>query len=88
MEKILGEIMQMAKQQGFSIALLALAVWWMNTENKELEAKVDLCNQSLIEEYRTNNNNILNVINENKDVMCDFAEYLKEEQMIRKNKKK
>lgn len=80
MEKILGEIMQMAKQQGFSIALLVLAVWWMNGENNELEEKVDLCNQTLIESYQENNTHIIQVLNENTDVMSDFCHYLREAQ--------
>jgi len=78
MEKILGEIMQMAKQQGFSIALLVLAVWWMNGENNELEEKVDLCNQTLIESYQENNAHIIEVLNDNTDIMNDFCHYLRE----------
>ena len=58
---ILGQL----KMHGLPMAMLAVAVWYFMGENKQIKSDIHDCNSTLIEMYKTDRIQQLEVINNN-----------------------
>lgn len=58
-------LMEQLRAHGINLLLLALAVWYFQHENMEMKAEIRDCNDALIETYRVNQIQMLDVINNN-----------------------
>lgn len=53
------------KKQGFSWVLTALAVWFFYNQTQQMQAKIDLCNDTIIDLYKEDRKELLKVIQSN-----------------------
>lgn len=58
-------LMDQLRTHGINLFLLAIAVWYFQNENMEMKAEIRACNDALIETYRVNQIQMLDVINNN-----------------------
>lgn len=87
MKQVLGEITRLAKEQGFAIGLLFIAILWMNSHNTALEDDIKKCNEDLIENYKTVNNEVIRSLDENCELIMELKEELKFHNRNKENNK-
>ncbi len=58
-------LMEQLRLHGINLFLLAVAVLYFQKENTEMKAEIRTCNDALIETYRVNQVQLLDVINNN-----------------------
>jgi len=58
-------LMEQIRVHGISFFLLGVMVWYFQSENAKIKAQILACNDSLIEMYRTDRMQLLDVINNN-----------------------
>ena len=64
-------LMDQLRAHGINLFLLAIAVWYFQNENTEMKAEIRACNDALIETYRVNQIQMLDVINNNTRALQD-----------------
>jgi len=52
-------------KQGPTIVLLACAVWYFSSENRQMSEEIRACNQSIIDMYRTDRIQLQEIISNN-----------------------
>ena len=62
---LISYVSEQLKTHGLPFVLLALAVTWFNEKNKQLDAKLDICNQAIIKAYQENQTKMIEVIERN-----------------------
>lgn len=72
-------IIGMIQKQGLSFLLLAAAVWWFSVENNDLRRRIDDCNSNMIENFKTDRENMIRVIEDNTHTMDRLIEKLQAE---------
>lgn len=60
------------RKHGLPMFLFALASWYFWSENQEIKAQIRACNDSLIETYRVNQVQLLDVINNNTRALQEY----------------
>lgn len=68
------------QKQGLSFLLLAAFVWYFHGQNNQLQDKVDICNNSIVDCISDENELLRSVVENNTRVMKDFSKYLKKAQ--------
>jgi hypothetical protein len=63
--KLIDYLLAQLKMHGIGLALLMLAVWYFHGENIRMQSEIRKCNDSMIEMYRTDRIQLLDVINNN-----------------------
>ena len=59
----LGLLAKLQKQD-LAFLLLAAGIWYFHTENSKLEAKIDQCNNNLIQIYQSHHEQFIEVLQE------------------------
>lgn len=65
-------LMDQLRKHGLPLFLFAVATWYFWGENVEMKAQIRACNDSLIETYRVNQIQLLDVINNNTRALQDY----------------
>jgi len=65
-------LMDQLRLHGINLFLLGLAVWYFQIENTEMKSEIRACNDALIETYRVNQIQLLDVINNNTRALQDI----------------
>lgn len=64
-------MMEQLRTHGINLFLLAIAVWYFQNENMQIKAEIRACNDALIETYKSNQRQMLDVINNNTRALQD-----------------
>lgn len=64
-------LMEQIRTHGIIFVLLGVAVWYFQNENVNMKEQIRQCNDALIETYRTNQIQLLDVINNNTRALQD-----------------
>ena len=65
-------LMDQLRVHGLSFFLLGLATWYFQSENVQMRAEIKDCNSALIEMYRSDRVQMLNVIQNNTSALRDI----------------
>jgi hypothetical protein len=69
-------IINHTKKHGLSFLLLMGMVFWFNQQYINLSEKIDACNQSTIEIYKSQNERLINVLERNSEAMENISRHL------------
>jgi len=69
--KLSGNILASIQKQGLSFLILAAAVYWFSIKYDQLQEKIDLCNNNVIEIYQEQNQQFIEAINKLESLKCN-----------------
>lgn len=58
-------LLDQLRMHGLSFLLLGIAVWYFHAENLKMKGEIKQCNDALIEMYRTDRSELLEVVRNN-----------------------
>ena len=77
MEALITWITEQIMQQGLSMSLLALAVYYFNKRQGVLEAKLEKAQTEIISYLKEDRQSLITLMDENKDVMAQTKDVMK-----------
>ena len=77
METFLTWIIEQIMQQGLSMSLLALAVWYFNKRQGILEGKLEMSQSEIVKYLKEDRKQLITLMDENKDVMLQTKDVMK-----------
>ena len=77
MKLILEKILDQVMKNGLAFTLLALATYVYWTQNNRLQVKIQSCNDQIIEIYKEQNQQLIDVLDRNTEVMENLSVLLK-----------
>lgn len=77
MEAFISWIIEQVMQQGLSMSLLALAVWYFNKRQAMLEAKLEKANNDIVLYLKEDRQQLISLMDDNREVMAEVKEAVK-----------